>query len=116
MSLVVGQRMVRTDDGMRGVVELTAMPGFEQYEELRIVYFDRGEKRIAGKREVWEVVTNPPRVLRTEEILRVAHAADRMLEALDKSQPIKWWDDTPREKIHDLLLFNLILRHLQTRA
>lgn len=116
MSLTVGQRMVRTDDGMRGVVELTAMPGFEQYEELRIVYFDRGEKRIAGKREVWEPEKAPSRKLRDEEILRVAHAADRALEAIDKNQPSKWWDDAPRERMHDVELFNLVLNYLAKRG
>lgn len=115
MSLVVGQRMVRTDDGMRGTVELTAMPGFEQYEELRIVYFDRGEKRIAGKREVWEPEKTPSRKLRTEELLRVAHAADRALEAIDKNAPEKWWDTAPRPQLHDVELFNLILAHLAKR-
>ncbi len=116
MSLVVGQRMVRTDDGMRGVVELTAMPGFEQYEELRIVYFDRGEKRIAGKREVWEVEKAPSRKLRDDEIMLVAISADRMLEALDKNLPIKWWETPAGGRYHDTKLCDVIIRYLEART
>lgn len=115
MSLVVGQRMVRTDDGMRGTVELVSMPGFEQYEELRIVYTDRGEKRIAGKREVWEVEKAPSRKLREEEIRHVAHYADRMLQALDDNAPVKWWEDVRPQHIHDPVLFELIVEHLKKR-
>lgn len=111
-----GQQMVRADDGMRGVVELVSMPGFEQHTELRVVYVDRGERRIAGKREVWNEEKPAARKLRDEEILRVAHAADRMLQALDENLPVKWWDDTPRPRIHDLELFNVILAHLAKRA
>lgn len=107
--------MVRTDDGMRGVVELTAMPGFEQYEELRIVYVDRGEKRIAGKREVWEPERAPPRALRTEEILAVAMAADRMLEALDRNLPVKWWEQGGPRVPYDNGLVALIFGHLDKR-
>lgn len=116
MSLVAGQRMVRADDGMKGVVELTPLPGLDGEFEKRVVYFDRGEKRIAGKREVWEVEKDPPRRLRDEEILRVAHAADRTLEALYMNQPSKWWDEAPRARIYDIELFNLVLLHLAKRA
>ncbi len=115
MSLVVGQRMVRTDDGMRGVVELTAMPGFEQYEELRITYTDRGEKRIAGKREVWEVEKAPPRKLREEDISYVAHAANQALRCVDLHEPSLWWRTSPAA-IHDADLFALIVEYLRKRG
>lgn len=111
--------MVRTDDGMRGVVELTAMPGFEQYEELRIVYVDRGEKRIAGKREVWEPEKEPSRKLLPHEQVRVALCADNLLRSLDKNEPTKWWlgYDTPQPGgPHDPELVGLIVRHLQKRG
>lgn len=106
--------MVRTDDGMRGVVELVEMPGFEQYEELRIVYVDRGEKRIAGKREVWEVEKAPSRKLRNEEVLLVAQAADRMLRAIDRNELHRWWESAPNF-VHDQELFDLVAYYLQKR-
>lgn len=118
MSLVVGQRMVRTDDGMRGVVELVTVPGYD-LEEKRIVYFDRGESRLAGKREVWEVEKTPPRKLRTEERLKVAVAADRMLLALERNEPHKWWDWnslTSIRDLHDPELVRLIDDYLAKRG
>lgn len=117
MSLVVGQRMVRTDDGMRGVVELTAMPGFEQYEELRIVYFDRGEKRIAGKREVWEAEKEPSRKLRVAEIVQVAWYADRALQAIDRNQPFHFWQAPNGDHVpHDPGLVDVITDYLNKRG
>lgn len=112
--------MVRTDDGMRGVVELVSMPGFEQYEELRIVYTDRGEKRIAGKREVWEPEKDPPRKLREEEIMRVAEGADNLLRWIDKNETPKWWQfgigPGMKEPQHDPELVKLIIDHLRKRG
>lgn len=117
MSLVVGQRMVRADDGMRGVVELVAMPGFEQYEELRIVYIDRGEKRLAGKREVWNVDAPPPRTLREEEIQLVAAAADMALRSVDRNEPLAWWKfGSVPNAFHDPELVALITEHLRKRG
>jgi hypothetical protein len=113
--LSAGQRMVRVDDGMKGQVELVAMPGFEQYEELRIVYMDRGEKRIAGKRESWQPVTEPPKKLRPEEIQMVAMAADRQLRALDENAPLMWW--APQlERVHDGGLVKVIAEYLLARG
>lgn len=113
--LTVGARMVRQDDGMRGVVEMVDVTA--NYQEPRVVYIDRGEKRIAPKKEKWEVEAPPPRKLRDEEILRVAYSADRMLEAIEKNLPVKWWDtaDIP-DHIYDLALLNLIIEHLSKRA
>lgn len=108
--------MVRTDDGMRGVVELVSMPGFEQYEELRIVYTDRGEKRIAGKREVWEVEKAPSRKLLAEEIGLVAFAADQQLRALDSNSPFRWWEMSKPKTLHDPGLVDLITEYLQKRG
>lgn len=109
--------MVRTDDGMRGTVELVSMPGFEQYEELRIVYTDRGEKRIAGKREVWEPEKTPSRKLRDEEIVAVAAMADRMLHALDHSHPFDWWRKIDgNEPCYDPKLVEVISQYLAYRS
>lgn len=116
--LRAGQRMVRADDGMRGTVELVAMPGFEQHQELRIVYTDRGEQRIAGKRELWEPVTSPPRNLRAEEIALVAHAADARLRAIDNHEAYRWWDDVhlSARVPHDPELVRVITEYLEKRA
>jgi hypothetical protein len=118
--LTAGQKMVRVDDGMQGVVELTAMPGFDQYEELRIVYQDRGEKRIAGKREKWEPEAPPPATLLHVEMEHVARAADRALRCLDLHEPAKWWewawDPAEAALVHDPELVKLIVDYLQKRA
>lgn len=117
MSLIVGQRFVRTDDGMQGVVESVELPGYEHLKEPRIVYFDRGEKRIAGKREVWTLDVPPPRKLRTEEIIAVAFMADRMLRALDESHPFDWWRRIDAdEECHDPELVRVIGEYLQKRG
>lgn len=118
MSLVAGQRMIRTDDGMRGVVELVTIPGYE-LQELRITYTDRGEKRIAGKRETWSVDHGLPRKLDPSEQVRVALCADNLLRAFDKNEPAKWWlgFDSPHPGgPHDPELVSLIVRHLQKRG
>jgi len=116
VSLVAGARMVRADDGMRGVVELVAMPGFEQYEELRIVYTDRGERRLAGKREVWEPEQAPPRKLREEEIALVALAADQQLRALDSHSAFRWWEMSASLVPHDPSLIRAVTEYLQKRG
>jgi hypothetical protein len=113
--------MIRTDDGMRGTVELVQVPGFVSEFERRVVYLDRGEKRVAGKREVWEAEKDPPRRLRDEEIQRVAVAADRALRALDKNEPARWWQIDARlgvgaDEQHDHELVTLITDHLRKRA
>jgi hypothetical protein len=116
--LAAGQLMVRADDGVRGTVQLTAIPGFEGLEELRIVYFDRGEMRIAGKREVWEPERGPARKLRAEEIRNVAAFADHMLRCLDKNETAKWWEWGQRLEgpYHDPELVKLVVEHLQKRV
>jgi hypothetical protein len=118
VSPVVGQRMIRTDDGMRGTVELVQVPGFESEFEKRVVYLDRGEKRVAGKREVWEPEKDPPKKLRFEEVMRVAFAADRALRSIDKNEPDTWWrrDSTPVQAAHDGDLVGLIVEYLQKRG
>ncbi len=116
--LTVGQKMVRTEDGMKGQVEIVAMPGFEQYEELRIVYTDRGERRLAGKREVWEPEQEPPRKLRAEEILTIASFTDQLLRSIDRNEPTKWWEwgYKREEPYHDLALATLIIGYLEKRG
>jgi hypothetical protein len=112
--LTAGQQMVRVDDGMRGQVELVTIPGYE-LQELRVVYMDRGEKRLAGKREAWQPVTAPPKKLRPEEIQLVAMAADRQLRSLDMNEPLMWW--APQlERVHDGGLVKVIAEYLLARG
>lgn len=99
--------MVRVDDGMRGVVELVE-------GENRIVYVDRGERLVAPKREKWvaEETRRPP--LRHEEILEVAMQADRALRAIDKHEPLRWWEPA-RGQIYDQGLVQVITDYLENR-
>lgn len=110
-----GDQMVRVDDGMRGVVELVEVPGAPGYAETRIVYIDRGERMIAGKREKWEPAVMPPRKLRAEEIEAVALAADKKLRAIDRNEPDKWWDAKVLHIAHDPELHRLITEYLSKR-
>lgn len=116
--LTVGQQMVRVDDGMRGTVELVPVPGLEQHTEKRIVYLDRGEPRVAPKREAWEPVTPPPKKLRPEEILTIASFTDQLLRSIDKNEPTKWWEwgYKREEPYHDIGLATLIIDYLEKRA
>ena len=117
MSLVIGTPMIRVEDGMRGTVEMASPVGLDRYLEPRIVYYDRGERRIASKLEKWDVEQMPGSKMRTEEMLLVAFAADRQLEALDKHQPDQFWKPlSERRAIHDLGLVNAILDYLRKRA
>jgi len=84
--LKVGRAMVRLDDGQRGVVEL------DEQGSARIAYQDRGEKRVAGRREVWVDADPPPAPLRAEEKLTVALYADRVLRSLERHEPLKFWE------------------------
>jgi hypothetical protein len=88
MRLVFGQRMVRLDDGMQGTV---AQDG----PELRIVYLDRGEERMAAKSENWVVDELDPGPLRPSEVFLVAATADRALRAYEKNEPHKYWETIP---------------------
>lgn len=85
--LVVDTRMIRVDDGKKGLV-------VEDNGEKVIVYLEHGEPLVAGKREKW-IPDEPPRLrLRVEEKLEVALWADRALEAIEKHEPFKTWEKT----------------------
>jgi len=115
--LTAGQQMVRVDDGMRGTVQLVAVPGYD-LQELRVVYFDRGEQRIAPKREPWEPVAPLPKKLRADEILTIASFTDQLLRSIDKNEPTKWWEwgYKREEPYHDLGLATLIIEYLEKRG
>jgi hypothetical protein len=105
----LGQQMIRQDDGQKGLVA-------QQAGELRIVYLDRGEPRVAGKGEKWVPDELPQGPLRAEERLMVAHYADRALRAIDLHEPHKTWEKINLSwPIHDLGLVNAIVAYLGDR-
>lgn len=105
----LGERMLRVDDGMRGVVS-------QNGPELRIVYTDRGEERLAAKSEKWQVEDPEPVPLRPEEIAAIAWYADRALKAYERHEPFKFWetpsiDDLP----YDAGLMSVVTAYLSAR-
>lgn len=109
----VGDKMVRVDDGMKGVVTLT------EGDIQRIAYMDHGEVRIAGKGEKWEPSQTVPRKLRREEMLLVGRYADAALRSLDRHEPMRLWEVglefTPRPT-YDPDLVDLIVDYLAGRT
>jgi hypothetical protein len=77
--------MVRENDGMKGIVG-------QDGPELRIIYLDRGEERLALKSEKWLPDELKPGPLRSEEKLLIALHADRALRAYERSEPLKSWE------------------------
>lgn len=109
MSLVLGQRMVRLDDGQKGVVA-------QNGPELRIVYNDRGEERIALKSEKWRPDVIEPGPLRDVEKMLIALHADRALRAYERHEPLKFWDTpTGDSEVYDIGLIAHILAYLTER-
>ncbi len=106
----LGDRMVRTDDGMRGVVA-------QNGPELRVVYLDRGEERIALKSEKWTLDAIQPGPLRDVEKMLIALHADRALNAYERHEPLKFWD-TPRgdAEVYDIGLIEAITAYLTQRT
>ncbi len=107
MSLIVGQTMIRVDDGTRGTVVLT------EGDVMRIAYVDRGEERFAGKGEKWEPVKAPPRRMREEEMIAIARRADIALQAAEMNQPEKWW--VIEQPAYDQGLIDRIVGYLKER-
>lgn len=110
MRLPLGTRMVRQDDGKAGVVE--------QVEgEPRIVYEDRRETLIAGKREKWHEALARQGPLREEEKLLVALTADKVLRGVILNQPSKLWQPIdPESEPFDAKLVRVIVEYLGTRG
>lgn len=112
----VGTRMLRVEDGRQGQVELACMPGTNGPMEPRVVYYDRGERIIASKLEKWIEDLPPAKTLRKEEIVHVAWYADRALRAVERHEPLRFWekpnsDDEP----HDPGLVEVIAQYLLKR-
>lgn len=103
-----GQRVIRVDDGRSGTVELVN-------GEPRVVYFDRGERRVAPKLERWDPLEGDfP--LRDEEMLEVALEADRALRAIEKHEPTRWWQPVRLDQApYDAGLVEVIVGYLRAR-
>jgi hypothetical protein len=107
--LLVGQRMIRLEDGQRGVV-------LQNGPELRIMYFDRGEERLALKSENWAVDAIEPGPMREDEQVLVALHADRALRAYERNEPLKTWEQVVAStKPYDQGLFDVIVAYLDAR-
>jgi hypothetical protein len=105
----LGQRMIRVEDGMKGVVA-------QNGPELRILYVDRGEERMALKSERWVPDEIRPGPLRLEEKATIAWYADRALRAYERNEPFKVWEKPNiDEPIYDEGLTRLIIEYLTAR-
>jgi hypothetical protein len=105
----LGQQMIRQDDGQKGLVA-------QQAGELRIVYLDRGESRVAGKGEKWVPDELPEGPMRVEEMVLVALYADRALRAIERHEPHRTWETpTPRDETYDRGLVRVIVDYLSDR-
>ncbi len=107
--------MLRLDDGMVGTVELVLLPGNE-VPEKRVVYMDRGERRIGTRNERWVSAEQQPMPLRAEEKFLIALHADKALRAYEKNEPLKFWQ-LPKlsDEPYDNELVVAILTYLSNR-
>lgn len=106
----LGQRMVRLDDGMKGVVA-------QNGPELRIIYTDRGEERMAPRNERWVPDELHPGPLRAEEKATIAWYADKALEAYEQNKVFKVWEkpDVQNDHCYDEGLVEVIVGYLTSR-
>ena len=116
MSLTLGKKMLRVEDGMRGVV--MRVDGMLD-EVLRIVWSDRGENRIASPKEVWIEDEQERLPLREEEIQEVAAVADHWLKCIEQHLPR--FHSSPlhlhhQHDPHDAGLVTVIVEYLRGRA
>lgn len=111
-----GDRMVRLEDGMAGVVAMVTPPGYPAPEQ-RIVFELHGERLIAGKQEKWVPADPGPLPLREEEKRAVAYTADRVLRSLVKHEPTRWWEPMYlQDDPFDAQLVKVIVDYLGTRT
>jgi hypothetical protein len=108
--LVFGQRMIRLEDGQRGRV-------LQNGPELRIIYVDRGEDRVALKSESWVRDAIEPGPLREVEQVLIALHADRALRAYERNEPLKSWEQVQAGVApYDEGLFDVIIAYLMKRT
>lgn len=105
--MIVGQSMLRVDDGMKGTVVLT------EGDIVRIAYVDRGEERFAEKGEKWEPVRPPSRRILRDEMVHIAQFADSALRAAELHEPHKWW--IVEQPPYDQGLIDAIVVYLEAR-
>jgi hypothetical protein len=111
----LGQRMIRVDDGTIGTVEEVTLPGSPE-PERRIMYTDRGERRIAAKSEKWVSAEPAPLPLRAEEKFLIALHADKALRAYERNEPLKFWEHPKlSDEPYDNELIVAILAYLSER-
>jgi hypothetical protein len=107
--------MLRVEDGVRGTVEMVTIPGLDMPEK-RIVYEDRGERRLASKTEKWISAEPPPQPLRPEEKFLVAMWADRALRAIERNEPYRVWEKPKlSDEPYDNELVLAVLSYLSQR-
>lgn len=107
--MILGERMVRVADGQRGVVA-------QNGPELRILYLDRGQERLALKSEKWVKDEMKPGPMRAEEMYLVALHADRALHAYESHSPLKWWEKPALTDVpYDKGLIEVIRAYLMSR-
>lgn len=106
----LGDRMVRIEDGQKGIVA-------QNGPELRIVYQQFGEERIASKRERWVPDEIEPGPLRHEEKATIAWHADHALMAIERHEPFGWWRVPNLDAVpYDAGLVRVIIDYLSARA
>ena len=105
--LILGQRMVRTSDGMRGQVVL-------EHGVPRIRYSLMADDVLAPAKEAWVPEEQPRLPLRDEEIDRVAGVADQVLYCMMTHTPWRFWEAAPAEP-HDRGLVEVIRRYLKEK-
>lgn len=109
MTLTLGQRMVRLEDGVKGVVG-------QNGPELRIFWEDRGEQLMAAKSEKWIPDELKPGPLLPGERLLIALYADRALRAYERHEPLVWWQAPETSApIYDAGLVSVIDEYLEQR-
>ncbi len=109
MSLVFGQRMVRLDDGMKGVV-------IQDGPDLRVAYLLHGEQLIAPKSEKWVADELKPGPMQPVERFMVAACADRALRAYECNEPHKYWETIPLTyKPYDAAFMEAVENYLEQR-
>lgn len=108
--MILGQRMVRLSDGMKGVVQ-------QNGPELRIFWTDRGEELMAAKSEKWEPDELKVGGLKPSERFLIAAEADRVLRLVEKNEPYRWWEKPPLTyQPYDADLMQLIEDYLEKRG
>ena len=107
-ALILGQRMVRTSDGMRGQVVL-------EHGVPRIRYSLMADDVLAPAKEAWVPEEQPRLPLRDEEIDRVAGVADQVLYCMMTHTPWRFWENHGVSEPKDRGLVEVIRRYLKEK-